>query len=532
MEWLAVCAIVVALVGLVASTGPAIAEGIVSTARAAICAVSGTSCKSSGDSPASGGAPRAGSPGSGPAIGGGLPIFSVPGLGEGGSVSVNDGGGPFKVTFERGNSACTIDGSGKPSVTLSASIDFNLTAKDGEIKKGNGAEVSLSLGKKTTYDVQTDPINGRAIERGERPAPNPADPRSIPPGSSITLNKDSYRGVTGKVAYRNIQAELGYTATHRVSSGVQRIDSDHVRITIGDSDLVDNTVGVSAGGRVGFRFGQGFENGKARSVDIDISTPAGRKAYGAFIQTGHLPAAGATGTSDPTTSVATTSTSTGQAQIDLGKAGINAGGSQVEYQNVETTHADGTKERNVFIRNGDMVTSTHYDLASDGAITGQSFAIHVQDVDPDFINGLQQATGHHGDASEPRDVSLTFSPSEISGLQDAALDQLLASQRGHDGPFANGGTREQMRAYLAAHPDGAGLRGTAIALEPLIAIAGAKVPDDVLRALVAKAHGSGERLLEELAIFARDTAAARHQLGMADPDTPLAMGYWNRPKGC
>jgi hypothetical protein len=58
------------------------------------------------------------------------------------------------------------------------------------------------------------------------------------------------------------------------------------------------------------------------------------------------------------------------------------------------------------------------------------------------------------------------------------------------------------------------------------------VPDDVMWALMSMAHGSGEALLQELAIFARGTAAARHKLGMADPNAPLAMGYWNRPKGC
>ena len=43
-------------------------------------------------------------------------------------------------------------------------------------------------------------------------------------------------------------------------------------------------------------------------------------------------------------------------------------------------------------------------------------------------------------------------------MQNAALDQILAAQKGMDGsPFEGGGTRDQLRAYLATHPDGTGL---------------------------------------------------------------------------
>ena len=43
-------------------------------------------------------------------------------------------------------------------------------------------------------------------------------------------------------------------------------------------------------------------------------------------------------------------------------------------------------------------------------------------------------------------------------MQNAALDQILAAQRGRDGsPFKDGGTRDQLHAYLAEHPDADGL---------------------------------------------------------------------------
>jgi hypothetical protein len=88
-----------------------------------------------------------------------------------------------------------------------------------------------------------------------------------------------------------------------------------------------------------------------------------------------------------------------------------------------------------------------------------------------------------------------------------------------------------MLAYLRAHDDGGGLVGTAQAISPLLAIAGAKTPDDVIRAFLNQSQGSGERLLERLAFFAADTRAARHKLGL-DPDAPLPLGLTDRPVGC
>jgi hypothetical protein len=529
----------VALAGVLTTTLPGVAGTIASAAQSMICKASGSSCPSSSANN-NGGNPRAGAPpgfdrdanapDDGPPIGNGQPIFSVPGLGEGQGVSANDDSLGPKITVERTNSPCTIDGSGKASVTLGASIDFNVSAGAGARGKGVTVEVAGSLGQKTSYEVQTDPTTGRQIEQGQRRAPNPADPKSIPMGSSITLNRESYRGANGKVAYRNVAAELGYKEGHKVSSAVQRVDAGHVRVTVGDSDLVENTVGVSVD-RAGIKWGQSFEDGKARAVDLDISTPEGRAAYGTFIETGHLPKAGDAGASNPTTSVSTTDTSTGQAYIDLGRVGLTAGGPSVGYQNIETTHADGSRERNVFVRSIDTVMSTHYDLDGAGNITGESWALHLQDVDPQSIQGFQDFTGRHGAVNGPRDVSLTFGPNDVSALQNAALDQLLASQRGRGGPFGDGGTRAQMLAYLRAHDDGTGLMGTAQEIVPLLGIAGAKVPDDVLRAFLSQAHGSAEGLLDALSMFAQATRVARHKLG-TNPVEQLPMGYSNRPVGC
>jgi hypothetical protein len=57
----------------------------------------------------------------GPAIGGGAPLPGL-GLGDGDSGTATVGKDGEDVTVGRANSQCSIDGSGAPSVTISASL--------------------------------------------------------------------------------------------------------------------------------------------------------------------------------------------------------------------------------------------------------------------------------------------------------------------------------------------------------------------------------------------------------------------------
>jgi hypothetical protein len=394
VEWLAVMVGLVALAGALTTSMPGVAGTIASAAQTVICKVSGTSCGGGSRSgPGSGQAPEPAfkpldpsAPTDGPAIGD-QPVDVGAGLPFPGSRSVtveeNDKGelGPksgYKVgvsaTFERSTSPCSIDGTGTPSVTLSTSADIKVTAGVNGEGKGMEAAVSGSMGDKTSYDVKTDPANADKIDRGEAPPPNPADPYSIPKGSSIVLNRDSYRGSEGSLTYHNLTAELGYKDGHRVSSAIERVGEDKVRITVGDTDFVENVLNLKVGDEhvaAGVSVGNGFQDGKARSVDLDLTTPEGRSAYERFIGSGHLPQAGAPGTSDPTTSRSVTSTHTDQITGKIGPLGGTAGGTTDQGQVVETVHADGTKVTTSFSRRGSTVIAHEFTRDPGGAITAE-----------------------------------------------------------------------------------------------------------------------------------------------------------------
>jgi hypothetical protein len=421
VEWLGVCAAVVVLVALIAGRLAPVASAVTTTFRQAICAVGVTSCP--GGSSPSPGQPRdlpfkaldPSAPTSGPAIGT-RPRNVGADLPFPGSVSVTvdpkkkgstnadpDFTGPkagytvgVTAKYERTTSPCSIDGTGTPTVTLSTSADIKVEVGADGKAKGYGAGITGSIGTSTGYDVKTDPANADRIDHGDVPPPNPVDPRSIPEGSSIVLNRDSYRGADGSIAYRNITAELGYKEGRRVSSAVQRVGADTVRVTVGDTDFVENSLGLKVGDEnvaAGVKIGNGFLDGKARSVDLDIGTPEGWAAYQSFITSGRLPAQGASGTSNATTSTSATSTHTDTITGKLGPFGGTSGGTTVQGQIVETVKEDGSKVTTAFSRRGDTVVATEYDRDPSGKIVGEHYALHLQDVDKNYVDGYQQLTG-------------------------------------------------------------------------------------------------------------------------------------------
>jgi hypothetical protein len=560
-EWLGVCLAVLALAGLAAKGTPAVAAAIGGTAQRAVCMVGAGSCGSGGGVQSR---LDPGAPVKGPAIGAGPRAVGLPFPGAG-SVSVTvdaDHKGPADATpahgappdpgakagyslgvsarFERSTSTCSIDGTGMPSVTLSTAADIKVQGAVNGEKGDVGAGVTGSLGTSTTYSVRTDPATADRITAGGVAPPNPADPRSIPAGSSILLNRDSYKGVDASATYHHITAELGYKDGHRVSSAVQRLDSDHVRVTVGDTDFVENVLGLKVGtedAALGVSTGSGFADGRARSVEIDVSSQAGWTAYQRFIAQGILPAQGAPWTSNPTTSTSSTATSTSSITAKLGPFGGTKGGTTVRDQIVDTVRPDGGKTTTAFVRRGSSVIATTYERDPGGHIVDSRFALHLQDVDRHLIDGYNQLTGGHLDDSENRDLTFSYSASDLDNLRDQALDQVLASQRGINGsPFEDGGTRADVRAYLRDHPLGDGLFPTAgpSAQFAIIDMARAQEPSDVLIALQNSSLGNASGALDFLLTFGLQTRRARDTLGIAlnSGGDPLVGSVQIRPNGC
>ena len=131
------------------------------------------------------------------------------------------------------------------------------------------------------------------------------------------LNRESYKGAEGAVAYHNIKAELGYKA----ATGSPRPWSASATTRCGSRSATRTSWRTwSTSGRPGGRASGADGSRTARHVR-STSTSRRRRAVrptSDFIETGRLPRAGDAGASDPTTAVSTTDTSSGQAAVDFG----------------------------------------------------------------------------------------------------------------------------------------------------------------------------------------------------------------------
>ena len=155
------------------------------------------------------------------------------------------------------------------------------------------ASLSSYLGEATTYSVTVPPDAADAIENGDRSVPNPIDPRTIQRRRVGRALAGVLRGHTARRrSYRALQLELGYEEGKRVSAGVSRVNPDTLRVYVGDEDFVRNALSLGIGNDaagVALAAGSELSDGKLRSVDIDISTAAGWKAYQSFLKSGRLP---------------------------------------------------------------------------------------------------------------------------------------------------------------------------------------------------------------------------------------------------
>ena len=240
--------------------------------------------------------------------------------GDGPGVSVGTEG---KLEIER--TETTLDENDCPTQTLSVTGSLELqTSVSGETPVASGS-LSNYLCEATTYSVTVPPDAADAIEHGDRSVPNPVDPRTIRAGESVEVSQEFYAGNGQEAGYRALQLELGYEKGRRVSAGVSRVSPGTVRIYVGDEQFVRNALSVGIGtdaAGVALAAGAELSDGTLHSVDVDISSSAGWKAYQDFLESGRLPRTGAPGTSDPTRSDVFEFSDSTQAEAHLGNLSI------------------------------------------------------------------------------------------------------------------------------------------------------------------------------------------------------------------
>src|SRR5690606_368679 len=119
------------------------------------------------------------------------------------------------------------------------------------------------------------------------------DPRSMPPGTTITVRGEDYVGSELNLTFNKIALQSSVETAEGTGFIVQRLEDGTVQVMTGPIEGLENV------SRLGVDFGiAGGSLGSSLSVDqaryqvanFDISTAEGLAAYNAFIADGEMPA--------------------------------------------------------------------------------------------------------------------------------------------------------------------------------------------------------------------------------------------------
>ena len=186
-------------------------------------------------------------------------------------------GGPFRATT-LGVSESSADG------RVHYQLEMETVA--GQRQKGGIVESTQTEGQRGRYRVSLPEGDGTDPTRI-----NPFDPQSLPKGSSMTLDAQSFSGTALSGTFRHIAAEHKLTEAEGASFRVDRLEDGRVRVTTGPNQAVEafNGLGFSAKGVTAIAGRQdALGQSSVRTATFDLADADGRTAYQQFVANGSL----------------------------------------------------------------------------------------------------------------------------------------------------------------------------------------------------------------------------------------------------
>lgn len=356
-------------------------------------------------------------------------------------------------THDRGETLLHPDG--QSYQTIGMSTDVRLTGS-GRAQRGRyGIEFRHLIGRELSYSATVSPERAESIADGGEDPPNPVDPRSLEEGESLEMSREDYQGNGQRANYRLLQLQLGHTDGRRVSSGVQHLEDDQVRIYVGDEQVVENALALGVGND-DFGAAVGLSNeyadGRLRTTDLDVSSRRGWNRYQAFITTGRLPSSPGRGVVDSTTSG--TFDWSGDRTLEARIGPVTLGGTWKPFDGsvTNTLHMNGRRERTMTYRDGEITTVRSMTHRPGRHWRAGRLSLMLQDADGDTIAGLLENRGRSAEVDEDQSVMLDFTPAELNAVRHNAIEQLSELSRYGDEPLSEYEVDELMRgnpdAYL------------------------------------------------------------------------------------
>ncbi|ARU51723.1 hypothetical protein CBR64_09735 [Cellulosimicrobium cellulans] len=308
--------------------------------------------------------------------------------------------------------------------TYTSKSDVSIGVEGGVDKGGTGVSGGYTTGVTSAYTVKV-PDDAGVTDPGSI---NPFDPRSMPVGSSVTMDGGSYAETELNAAFRHIAVESSVKDASGVTSLVERTGDDTVRVTAGPTEAIANHAGLGLDfDAVKVMLGNttSLDGASLRSAEFDLSTPEGQAAYDTYLVTGEIPADPSTGISGTTkiervefdsTSTVGFDTPVGGAEWEIGK---NTGSL------VATTNPDGSTEQLLtatYGDRGDFRMSQAFDASGTEDVSARtySFDVTADDMSSQYFNTKDfSGFSPSSEVSSGQQVTMTLTESQMNRLADS-----------------------------------------------------------------------------------------------------------------
>jgi hypothetical protein len=318
--------------------------------------------------------------------------------------------------------------------------------------------------------------------------PNPLDPLSMPNGTAVMITGQALRGSTLEVGWKLLRVATDHTELEGMGFGVRRGEGSIVEVFSGPVSSVENELflGLGRGSlRAGVTVGTTSESLDLSVARIDLSTEEGRAAYQAFITSGRVPDWNPPGVLAAGDQDVYNSEHEAWIGFEAGPLSVGWGGTNSQYNIVETQWQDGTVEQTSTYTLFGVTSEVSFPRGADGQpIDDQtSWRLMVPDSHPalaSYVYSAYNIDQTQRDYDGEQHIQYTFTSDELMALRNRARDYVRDVYGEHG--------VEQMERIDRGE-------WSPLPSEVMMSIATAKTPDEVFVAIEREPQRATETLL-------------------------------------
>lgn len=313
--------------------------------------------------------------------------------------------------------------------TYTSKSDVSIGVEGGIDKGGTGVSGGYTTGVTSEYTVKV-PDGAGVTDPGSI---NPFDPRSMPVGSSVTMDGGSYSETELNAAFRHIAVESSVKDADGVTSLIERTGDDTVRVTAGPTEAVANHAGLGLDfDAVKVMLGNttSLDGASLRSAEFDLSTPEGQAAYDTYLVTGEIPADPSTGISGTTKIERVEYDSTSTVGFDTPVGGAEWEIGQNTGSLVATTNPDGSTEQLLtatYGDRGDFRMSQAFDASGTEDLSARtySFDVTADEMSSQYLNMREFSGIDTPQTIRPGDtVTISLTQDQMDQFRSTSIDSV------------------------------------------------------------------------------------------------------------